>query len=278
MSRAAILQCNVSEYLYVLSNPSFPGRLKVGWTVDVEARISQLFTTGVPTPFVVEFVAVVEAGREAERLAHRALAQHRVADNREFFAVSVDVAVLAIASNIGPHSVHADRQGSIQRAQEERTKAAIAELEGLIGHLSGVAAGLKGQLLKLRTKVIAAGEMVSISRKNLAYAQRQLELLGARPLRTALTLAERWSGRSKLYEAAYADLIKPWMVAEADVKSVEGELASRTGEHLRLLQEARITDAKLQSELDAINKDIGAAASKLRVLRGGSGRLITPEG
>ncbi len=111
---------------------------------------------------------------------------------------------------------------------EERTKAAIAELEGLIGHLSGVAAGLKGQVQKLRTKVITAGEMVSISRKNLAYAQRQLELLGARPLRTALTLAERWTGRSKLYEAAYADLIKPWMVAEADVKSVEGELVHRS--------------------------------------------------
>ena len=57
-----------------------------------------------------------------------------------------------------------------------------------------------------------------------------------------------------------------WIAAEADVRSAEGELANRADEHLRLLQDTKIADAKLQNEFAAIDKELGAAASKLRVL------------
>ena len=59
----------VSEgIIYVLTNPSMPGLVKIGKTArgDVNARLSELYSTGVPVPFECEF-----AGRCVRRLAAR---------------------------------------------------------------------------------------------------------------------------------------------------------------------------------------------------------------
>jgi T5orf172 domain len=75
-------------YVYILSNPAFPGLLKVGWTTDTpENRIRQLHTTGVPSPFVLEAALLVHQAEETERQVHQALAGRRHAQNREFFDV-----------------------------------------------------------------------------------------------------------------------------------------------------------------------------------------------
>jgi hypothetical protein len=46
------------EFVYVMSNPSFEVNiLKVGWSRKHPAiRASTLFTSGLPTPFVIEFI------------------------------------------------------------------------------------------------------------------------------------------------------------------------------------------------------------------------------
>lgn len=43
----------VNEIVYVLTNPSMPGLVKIGKTTqkEVSERMTQLYTTGVPTPF-----------------------------------------------------------------------------------------------------------------------------------------------------------------------------------------------------------------------------------
>ena len=45
---------NCREYVYIMSNPSYD-YLKIGKTrKDLLIRAKQLYTTGVPTPFVIE--------------------------------------------------------------------------------------------------------------------------------------------------------------------------------------------------------------------------------
>ena len=47
------------NYVYILSNESMPGLLKIGYTsCDPRKRAAELFTTGVPEPFRVELVLI----------------------------------------------------------------------------------------------------------------------------------------------------------------------------------------------------------------------------
>lgn len=79
--------------VYVVSNPSFPGLYKIGYTSSsASERAMELHTTGVPSPFKVErewhFVMVDEA-RNAESFLHDYYSGNRYAINREFFKVSI---------------------------------------------------------------------------------------------------------------------------------------------------------------------------------------------
>ena len=84
-------------FVYVLSNPSMPGLVKIGFTVKVPSeRATELGTTGVPTPFDVEFYCLVEDPYMLEKKVHEALASMRQSSDREFFRASVSEAIRAI--------------------------------------------------------------------------------------------------------------------------------------------------------------------------------------
>ena len=86
-------------YVYVLTNPSMPGLVKVGRTArDPRKRASELRTTGVPGRFKVEYQAKARDAVLAEGIAHRMLSSHRVANDREFFKVSVSKASQAVST------------------------------------------------------------------------------------------------------------------------------------------------------------------------------------
>ena len=57
-----------TEYVYCLSNTSFsPDILKIGWTRHNPAyRANQLYTTGLPTPFKIEFLTNQGKGSREE--------------------------------------------------------------------------------------------------------------------------------------------------------------------------------------------------------------------
>lgn len=81
--------------VYVLSNPAMPGLIKIGKTQneDAAARMAQLYTTGVPFPFNVEFVCRVKNPDEVERALHMAFAPQRVNPKREFFQIDASQAI-----------------------------------------------------------------------------------------------------------------------------------------------------------------------------------------
>ena len=85
-------------YVYILSNDSLNGLLKIGSTTfGAENRAKQLsYTTALPTPFIVEYEIYVRHYVEFEKAIHRKLDSYRVNPKREFFAVSIDKAIEVI--------------------------------------------------------------------------------------------------------------------------------------------------------------------------------------
>jgi hypothetical protein len=84
-------------FVYVLSNPAMAGLIKVGRTDRTgEIRAEELYTTGVPLPFEVEFRAITSKPEDVEKEAHRLLDAHRLSPKREFFKTPAYEAVKAV--------------------------------------------------------------------------------------------------------------------------------------------------------------------------------------
>ncbi|TGE15535.1 GIY-YIG nuclease family protein [Hymenobacter elongatus] len=81
--------------VYVLTNPAMPGLVKIGRTShnDAKTRIDQLYTTGVPVPFTLEFVCKVPNSEEVEKALHVAFSPYRVNAKREFFSIDANQAI-----------------------------------------------------------------------------------------------------------------------------------------------------------------------------------------
>jgi hypothetical protein len=93
-------------YVYVLSNKSMPGLVKIGrTTVSPSQRMQELHSTGVPTPFELEFAVEVADCQACESAAHRVLDAHRVSHKREFFKVTVRSTIVAILAKLEHYTI-----------------------------------------------------------------------------------------------------------------------------------------------------------------------------
>lgn len=78
----------MAEIIYVLTNEAMPGLVKIGrTTTNVEQRIRELDTTGIPLPFQCFYAGLVNDGNEVERKIHYIFGEQRCRRNREFFRV-----------------------------------------------------------------------------------------------------------------------------------------------------------------------------------------------
>ena len=66
-----------------------PGLVKIGKTTqsEISARLSQLYTTGVPFPFDCEYAVKVADMAQVENALHFAFGDNRVNSKREFFEI-----------------------------------------------------------------------------------------------------------------------------------------------------------------------------------------------
>jgi len=89
---ASTVKLNV---VYVLTNVMMPGIVKIGYTAqsDANQRIAQLYTTGVPVPFDLEFACKVVNAEEVERALHVAFGPQRINPKREFFRIDPSQAI-----------------------------------------------------------------------------------------------------------------------------------------------------------------------------------------
>lgn len=83
--------------VYVLSNRAMPGLVKIGMTTrpELDARLKELYTTGVPVPFDVEYACEVKSYNCAklEKALHTAFEPNRLNANREFFQIKKEQAI-----------------------------------------------------------------------------------------------------------------------------------------------------------------------------------------
>ena len=83
-----------SEWVYILTNKSMPGLVKIGMTKrDPYIRANELASqTGIPTKFEVDYAVRVWNSFTIEQNVHRRLDRFRVNQNREFFEIDVKTA------------------------------------------------------------------------------------------------------------------------------------------------------------------------------------------
>lgn len=75
--------------VYLLTNPAMPGIVKIGLTTrdDMQQRLNELFTTGVPVPFDCVFACEVDDCKAVEDALHIAFGPNRIHPKREFFKI-----------------------------------------------------------------------------------------------------------------------------------------------------------------------------------------------
>ena len=82
--------------VYLLTNPVMPGLVKIGMTAqeDIDKRMKELYTTGVPVPFECQFACRVKKSDcvKIEKALHTAFEPQRINANREFFRIQVEQA------------------------------------------------------------------------------------------------------------------------------------------------------------------------------------------
>lgn len=81
--------------IYILTNDAMPDYIKIGFTTseEVENRMKQLDTTGLPLPFRLHACIEIENAQQLEKLAHDVFSSHRARPNREFFLMEPETAV-----------------------------------------------------------------------------------------------------------------------------------------------------------------------------------------
>jgi len=109
----------ISGYVYILSNPTMPGLLKIGFTErEVSARIEELSShTGVAARYEEEARFAVENPVVVERKIHAELAPFRHSANREFFRLSASKAIDVVTKFAGDPVFNA---AASRIAREER--------------------------------------------------------------------------------------------------------------------------------------------------------------
>lgn len=110
------------QIVYVLTNPAMPNIVKIGKTTqnDVEMRMNQLYSTGVPFPFECAYAVEVDNCHQVETALHIAFGPNRVNPRREFFAIDPEqaIAVLKLLKSKDMTSeVNADMNRDVSEAE-----------------------------------------------------------------------------------------------------------------------------------------------------------------
>lgn len=116
--------------VYVLTNPAMPGIVKIGKTArgSVDARLNELYSTGVPVPFECAFAGRIADESKVERAFHMAFGPYRINPKREFFEIEPEQAIalleLMVTENVTPQlQLEADAVDSTTKEASKKLKA-----------------------------------------------------------------------------------------------------------------------------------------------------------
>lgn len=108
--------------MYILTNSSLPGMVKIGMTTgSPHARAVQLSTTGVPDSFKVFGFVKVSDPRDVEQRMHKKLFKQRVSNKREFFKINPQFA-LDVLETVSGESEVMRREKAIRLEKENQER------------------------------------------------------------------------------------------------------------------------------------------------------------
>ena len=112
------------EIIYLLTNPSMPGLVKVGRTTSLEERMRSLYNSSTPVPFECFYACEVDDSKEAERRIHNAFNANRVNQKREFFRINPEsireVLKLIEKKDITPNEDFVDDSSDLNALNHEK--------------------------------------------------------------------------------------------------------------------------------------------------------------
>lgn len=162
--------------VYILTNPAMPNMVKIGITTheDVKSRMSQIYSTGVPLPFVCEYAARVSNFEKVEKALHTAFGPDRVNPRREFFEIDASQAIAIIKlmeiEDVTPKVEQekeevdeVDREAGVEYARKRRPRFSFNEMNIPIGsEIINVTNG-EAAIVKSDKSVIFRGEETSLT-------------------------------------------------------------------------------------------------------------------
>lgn len=118
------------QIIYVLTNSSMPELVKIGKTsrAGVESRMKELYSTGVPVPFICFYACKVKNASNVEKDLHIAFGDLRVNANREFFKITPDK-VHAILKHLQIEEVTGDINKEIDSETDNTDRESAKKLE-----------------------------------------------------------------------------------------------------------------------------------------------------
>ena len=193
------------EIVYLVTNPAMPGLVKIGRTGrgDARARIGELYSTGVPVPFTLEYACRVKDGAEVERALHVAFGPQRLNVRREFFRIDPEQAI-AILRLL--HTEDATREVEAQRdGVDAESRAAADELRKRRPNLNFEEMGIPiGSLLESTHGPVTV-TVVGPRRVRLGDEELSLSAATSRVLQLDYSIAPgaHWTFRGRRINAIY---------------------------------------------------------------------------
>ena len=197
--------------VYVLTNSAMPGLVKIGYTAqdDANSRIAQLYTTGVPVPFTIEYACKVQNAEEVEKALHVAFSPNRINPKREFFRIEPDQAI-AILKLL--HTEEATQEVTDQPSMiDQQSIAAAEQLRARRPNLNFEEMGIPmGAILQSvhsdATVTVVAPKKVRLADEEMSLTAATRQVLG---LDYSVQPGPHWTHEGKsirdLYEETYGD-------------------------------------------------------------------------
>lgn len=126
----------MATIVHALSNEAMPNLVKIGIASDINERMRQLYSSGVPLPFTCEYAGVVENASEVEKALHFAFGNNRLYDRREFFEIEQSQAIVLLKllckTEVTPNTIKQDISAEESKAVQARQKVRSAFNFGMV--------------------------------------------------------------------------------------------------------------------------------------------------
>lgn len=179
-----------NQIVYVLTNPAMPGLVKIGkkTQLEVEDRMKQLYSTGIPVPFDCAFACQVKDASEVEKALHFAFGNVRINPNREFFKLEPE-RVVAVLKLLKVDEITSEFEKQIESDTDAADKQSAVNLkEARRPRMNFVEIGIPvGAILQFKS---GGAEVKVINEKKILYEGQECSLTFA--TRKVLGLAENY--------------------------------------------------------------------------------------